>query len=160
MHSRRLYHSDLKPRNIFLRREQPINVVLGDLADVKTFGTFAIVRGTRAYYSPQMVETGVHCGPGDDIWALGITVLGMVHQWPRLRYTEEELKEYPATCHRHVRKLWRLNGGNGLVRLLVIMLGWEERADARECWEVVRGLMGGGELVIVSPVGFEASSFW
>lgn len=143
-----------------------MHVVLADCADVKKIGQRYKLQGTPAYWSPEMKARKMHCGCGDDLWALGITMLGMVGQWPQMRYTKLELEMYPGRCFEHVRKLEEMNPGLGIVGLLKGLLAWEvgERIGARECVGVVRELeeVGGAEdeLGIKSPEEFRPISFW
>jgi serine/threonine protein kinase len=138
MHALKLYHSDVKPRNILIRALHPIDAVLADCADVKEFGRRGKLQGTPAYWSPEMRARNMHCGPADDVWALGITLLGMVGQWPQMMYSKRDLEKYPERCFEHVCKLDELNpavGVVGLLRHLLVKEAWE-RMSAADC---VRG---------------------
>lgn len=165
LHTQSLYHSDVKPRNILIRGLHPIDVVLGDCADVKTAGEVCRLQGTPAYWSPEMMARKRHCGPADDVWALGVTVLGMVGQWSRMRYTRGELEGYPRRCFEHVCRLGELNPGLGIVRLMGGMMAWEEerRVSAEECVVELRGMDvegEGGGFEIRTPEEFRPMSFW
>lgn len=171
LHHQRLFHTDIKPRNILVRGLRPMDVVLADCADVKKVGTKCPLRGTLQYYSPEILQHGRHYDTGDDVWALGITLLGMVAQWPPLGRTREEFRKYPHRCNNHVQKLIALNPRHGIVRLLAGMVTWEldERASPRECANLAAELLGGerrGEsspqydLGIEVPEDFRPISFW
>jgi serine/threonine protein kinase len=171
VHAQKMYHSDVKPRNILIRALHPIDVALADFADAKDFGQRCKLQGTPAYWSPEMKTRKRHCGPEDDMWALGITLLGMVGQWPQVRYTKKELEKYPERCFEHARRLGELNPDVGLVNLLGGLLAWEarRRMSSEECVRVARKLeleleleLGDaeGELGIKSPEEFRPISFW
>ncbi|KHN98323.1 Protein kinase domain containing protein [Metarhizium album ARSEF 1941] len=167
LHARGLYHSDVKPRNVLIRTFHPVHVVLADFADVRISGQPGKLQGTPAYWSPEMKARGEHCGAADDMWALGVTLLGMVGQWPQMVYTESELEMYPGRCFEHVCGLRELNPGLGIVELLIGLLAWEaeERMTAEQCVLAVGELRGeereeAEELGITSPEAFRPMSFW
>ncbi|KAK2591093.1 hypothetical protein QQS21_011227 [Conoideocrella luteorostrata] len=166
LHCRKLYHSDVKPRNILIRRVRPTDVVLADMADVKPMGRRDRLHGTPSYYSPEMVASGRYGGTGhDDMWALGITVLGMLGQWPQVRYTKNDLDKYPRKCLDHAQQLGILNPGERMVVGLLVKLLAEEqrRIGATECVEVMEELCekdAGAELEIKAPDEFRPASFW
>lgn len=177
LHGQSMFHSDLKPRNILIRSLKPMNVVLGDCADIKKVGTRVRPMGTAPYYSPELVGNHRHMGTADDVWALGVSVLGMMAQWPRFRMVsngsrwERKLDEYPLQCWEHAGQLAELNPGHGIVMLMEKMLVWrvEERItagqlrelaeEALERWERVHG-DGEGELEVKTPEGFSPIEFW
>lgn len=177
LHGQSMFHSDLKPRNILIRSLNPMNAVLGDCADIKKVGTRVRPMGTAPYYSPELVENHRHMGTADDVWALGVSVLGMMAQWPRFRMVsngsrwERKLDEYPLQCWEHAGQLAELNPGHGIVMLMEKMLAWrvEERItagelremaeEALERWERVHG-DGEGELEVKTPEGFSPIEFW
>ena len=73
-------HCDIKPDNVFLR-DRPHdtsypNVVLGDFG-FATLKPGKYCSGTKAYYSPEIEETGNT--KGSDVWALGATIHELVH---------------------------------------------------------------------------------
>ncbi|KAK5997799.1 Putative CBL-interacting kinase 13-like protein [Cladobotryum mycophilum] len=171
LHSQSVYHSDVKPFNILVRQVSPINVVLADLADLKNEGqSYYPPRGTPSYWPPQIVRFMMHGGKTDDVWALGITLLGMMGQWPRLMNTKEELRRYPTTCFNHIRVLRDLNPKHKLISLLCQMTAYKpsSRASAETCrataQELLEDLLVGGEeeagLGIKSPENFAPISFW
>ncbi|KAF4505815.1 hypothetical protein G6O67_007727 [Ophiocordyceps sinensis] len=181
LHERHLFHTDVKARNILVRGLGPLDVVLADCGDVRNVeaqqqrrrgrrrggGANDALRGTPSYYSPEIVRHNRHVGPGDDVWALGVTLLGMVAQWPDLRrHDKAELRAYPGRCAAHARTLMALNPGHELVGLLARMLETDEaaRAGARECADVAARLLlechGGAELGIEAPGDFRPISFW
>lgn len=174
LHDQGLFHSDVKTRNIFMRSFSPMDVVLGDCTDVKSVSYKGELLGTPGFYSPEMFSRKRHCGSADNIWALGVTMLGMMDQWPKVMYTREvgskrdkrRIERYPGQCREHVRDLERLNPGHGLVKLLGRMLAWtpEERIRAEELMREAEWLMGEwdgrGSLELVLPEGFEQISFW
>ncbi|KID74083.1 Sperm motility kinase Y [Metarhizium brunneum] len=165
MHARGMYHSDVKPRNVLIRDFDPVHVVLADCADVRMLGQPGELKGTPAYWSPEMKARRAHCGPADDMWALGVTLLGMVGQWPQMVYTVMDLEVYPRRCFEHACRLGELNPGVGIVSLLTGLLAWEaeERMRADECVLAVEELgaaEGGEELGIRSPEAFRPMLFW
>lgn len=163
-------HSDVKPRNILIRSLEPLQAVLGDCADIKY--TWKIPdsppRGTPAYFSPEILHFNRSRGTGDDMWALGITMLGMVGQWPQMKYTKEGVKIYPKECHDHVVLLKSLNRGDELVEgLLVPLLAWDVRSrmKAGECSKKAvqlrdSGKWGDGKVKLKIPEDFKPISFW
>lgn len=187
LHERQLFYTDVKARNILVRGLGPLDVVLADCGDVRRVVDAGQgqrhrrrhrrgaddddrLRGTPSYYSPEMVRHKRHVGPGDDVWALGVTLLGMLAQWPALRRHDlEGLRAYPGQCAAHARALLALNRpGHGLVTLLARMLEADEaaRAGARECADEARRLLrderahGNRGLGIEAPADFEPISFW
>lgn len=169
LHSRNLYHSDVKPRNVLVKALRPMSVVLADLADVKPAQQSGRLRGTPAFYSPDMVLRRAHCGPADDMWALGVTLLGMMGQQPRMPGAVRDLGEYPARCAEHARRLADLNPGTGaVVELLVRLLAEDEgrRMRSGECAQVARAMCdgyrqrGGAGFRIRSPDDFQPRAFW
>lgn len=174
LHEQGLYHSDVKPKNVFIRSFSPVNVVLGDCADIKPTTYRGELLGTPGYYPPEVVAAKKHCGSADDIWALGVTVLGMMDQWPKVMYTREvgsrkdkrRIDMYPKQCWEHVRDLEGLNQANGVVSLLGRMLGWtaRERINAGELEEGAESLLwewrNKRSLDLVVPDDFEQIQFW
>ncbi|KJZ71967.1 hypothetical protein HIM_08647 [Hirsutella minnesotensis 3608] len=175
IHGRQLYHTDVKPKNILIRGLRPMSAVLADCGDVRgtepTRRRGGPMRGTHSYHSPEMVRHQKHIGPGDDVWALGVTLLSMAAQLPPLPRTNDEIKAYPGRCASHARALLELNPGHGLVRLLASMLDEDvgQRASAERCAaEAARVLAmddeergeGTGVLGIQAPTGFRPVSFW
>lgn len=158
-------HTDVKPRNILIRTWDPVDIVLADCADVKpaTFTGRAV--GTEAYWSPTIARYKRHCGISDDVWALGITLLGMMSQWPKLR-TTDDLKRYPTICYEHTQTLKELNPTNGIVRLASKMLAWEraKRFTAAECVAFATQMLaentGSNEFGFKSPKDFSSIVFW
>ena len=72
-------HCDIKPDNVFLRdlphsTSYP-NIVLGDFG-FATLKPGRYCSGTKAYYSPEIEETGNT--KGSDVWALGATIHELV----------------------------------------------------------------------------------
>lgn len=174
LHGQGLFHSDVKTRNIFIRSFSPMNVVLGDCADIKHERYKGELLGTPGFYSPEIVSRKRHCGCADDIWALGVSMLGMLDQWPKVMYTREvgsrkdkrRIEKYPGQCWQHVRDLEELNPGNGVVKLLGRILAWEVKARIRakklreEAEELLKKWDGRDGLELVTPEGFERISFW
>lgn len=173
LHNLQLFHSDVKPRNILIRTLTPMDVVLVDCADVKKTASASAYRlqGTQMFWSPQIPETGRHVGAADDVWALGITMMGMLGQSPSVQYVERGVREYPKICSEHLKLLMDINPHNGLVRVLSGLLAWqpENRLDASRCVTKVRELQLGMqqasdvddcELGINAPEGFRRPTFW
>ena len=174
LHKQTMFHSDVKPRNILIRSLKPMNVVLGDCGDVKSEPYHGELLGTASYYSPQMNQFKRHRGSLDDIWALGVTTLGMVAQWPRVIYVqrpgkkapERRIEEYPRQCWEHAGKLCEMNPQHDIVRLLEHMLVWDEegRVGARQLEAMVELAMNSWDwatdMEIRSPAGFRRVEFW
>ncbi len=69
-HSPPLTHGDIKPDNIIVRTEMPLDLVVTDFGVAKfTDGNFTTV-GTREWASPQALKSVVE--PAGDWWSLGI----------------------------------------------------------------------------------------
>lgn len=104
----------------------------------------------------------------DDMWALGITTLGMVGQWPQMEFTQEGLKKYPKKCHDHVKKLVELNPGDEVVEgLLAGLVEWDSnrRMDAVKCRRMAVELRDSGrwnteKVKLKVPDEFKPISFW
>ncbi|KAL7926477.1 kinase-like domain-containing protein [Trichoderma austrokoningii] len=172
LHGRGYFHSDIKPRNILVRRLDPISVALADCADCKVYESYrGPPGGTPNYWSPEMTANNRHAGRSDDMWALGISLLGMTGQWPRCEKTKVGLARYPRQCANHALELQKLNPGHGMVSLLARLLAWKarERITAEKCYEVTVRLLeetegeenaGTEGLRIKSPEEFRPISFW
>ncbi|EHK46485.1 hypothetical protein TRIATDRAFT_153817 [Trichoderma atroviride IMI 206040] len=151
LHGRGYFHSDIKPRNILVRRLDPISVALADCADCKIHDSYR---------------------KSDDVWALGISLLGMTGQWPQCEKTKAGFARYPRQCANHAQQLQKLNPRNKMVNLLVRLLAWRarERITADKCYEVTTRLLeetkgqeesvGTEGLRIKSPEQFRPISFW
>lgn len=172
LHGKGYFHSDIKPRNILVRRLDPISVALADCADCKIHDSYrGRPGGTPNYWSPEMTANNCHAGKSDDIWALGISLLGMTGQWPQCEKTKAGFARYPRQCAEHAQQLQKLNPGNGMVNLLARLLAWRarERITAEKCYEVTIRLLeetkgeesvGTEGLRIKSPEQFRPISFW
>ncbi|KAH7179584.1 kinase-like domain-containing protein [Fusarium flagelliforme] len=119
LHKRDRFHGDLKPRNILIRSWDPIDIVVADCAE-RHHG---------------------HAGKSDDIWALGITLLGMMGQWPH--FVRKEERQYPRLCATHARNLDKLNPDHEIVQLLLRLLEWDfkKRITAPELVNVTGELL-------------------
>jgi serine/threonine protein kinase len=174
LHEKGYFHSDIKPRNILVRRLGPISVALADCADCKIHGSYhGRPGGTPNYWSPEMTANNRHAGKSDDIWALGISLLGMAGQWPRCEKTKDGFARYPRQCANHAQELQKLNPTNAIVNILVRLLAWRarERITAEICYDMTIRLLeqmegeeesvGGTEgLRIKSPEEFRPILFW
>ncbi|KAK1254248.1 hypothetical protein MKX08_008243 [Trichoderma sp. CBMAI-0020] len=173
LHGRGYFHSDIKPRNILVRRLDPISVALADCADCKIHDSYrGRPGGTPNYWSPEMTANNRHAGKSDDIWALGISLLGMTGQWPQCEKTKAGFARYPRQCANHAQQLQKLNPRNKIVNLLARLLAWRarERITADKCYEVATRLLeeakseeesvGLEGLRIKSPEQFRPISFW
>lgn len=172
LHGRNYFHSDIKPRNILVRRLDPISIALADCADCKIHGSYrGPPGGTSNYWSPEMTANNRHEGKSDDMWALGISLLGMANQWPQCEKTKAGLARYPRQCANHAQELQKMNPGNGLVNLLAKLLAWRarERITAEKSHEATMKLLeetkgeegvGTEGLRIKSPEEFRPISFW
>lgn len=170
LHDKSLFHTDVKPLNILIRTWHPVNVVLADCADIRSPRVFQKLTGTEAFFSPQMVKRRRNYGPSDDVWALGVTLMGLMKQWPPVFYVKNDLKRYPKRCFDHAQELKSLNPYNDLASLLVRMLEWEPhtRATASECVFITEAcledpfqvLADGSDFVFTTPEDFKPLSFW
>lgn len=180
LHSRGFFHTDFKPANVFIRSLAPMDVVLGDMADVQPVGGKNLRGlGTQWLYSPEIWKQRVAVGPSDDIWALGISVMAMCGQLPRFecrlmkngRTSKPRYEVFPRQCLEHLAELRRLNPGHGLVELMgkMVTRTMGERSQAYGIMFMADTLLGqwerkegdaGEELGIKSPEGFVPPSFW
>lgn len=175
LHKQSLFHTDVKPKNIFIRSFNPMNVVLGDCGDVKSTSYRGQLLGSPGYYSPEIVHHKRHYGPADDIWALGVTTLGMISQWPRVEYKEvggrlvRQIQDYPRRCYEHVAELQRVNRPNGILKILSETLGRlaHNRIDATALESMAKYYLymyeraGRDQILdIKSPEGFHPIEFW
>ncbi|KAH6608149.1 kinase domain containing [Trichoderma cornu-damae] len=172
LHGLNYFHSDVKPRNILVRRLDPIEIALADCADCKVHGEYqGPPGGTHNYWSPELMTRNRHGGKSDDIWALGISLLGMMGQWPQIDKTRTGLTRYPRSCANHAHGLQKLNPGHKLVLLVCRMLCWRamERITAEKCYQAAVQLLeeakgeesiGTEGLGIKTPELFSPISFW
>ncbi|KAH0523267.1 hypothetical protein TsFJ059_008297 [Trichoderma semiorbis] len=187
IHEQNYYHSDVKPRNILIRKLNPIEVVLADCADCQACGTEIygdddrrIQTGTYKFWSPEMAKHIRHDGKEDDIWALGITLLSMMAQLPEMRVTHkkkiyDDVYKHTGRCGKQARDLLALNPDDGLVKLVGKMLvrASDRHITAAECSQEAKKLLeqldkdgdeskgkGTEGLGIQSPEGFKPISFW
>ncbi|KAH7257670.1 kinase-like domain-containing protein [Fusarium tricinctum] len=147
LHSKKRFHGDLKPRNILIRKWNPVDIVVADCAEI------------------------MHEGKSDDMWAIGISLLGMMSQWPS--YYQNEQRLYPRRCASHARNLDRLNPGHEIVKLLVLLLEWDHkrRIDASQLVALTAELLEArivkpegtpepDKMCLEAPEGFQAVEFW
>lgn len=93
-HSPPLTHGDIKPDNIIVRTETPVDLVVTDFGVAKfADGNFTTV-GTREWASPQALKSVVE--PAGDWWSLGIIAywcltVGQPHE------SSETLTDYVVT---------------------------------------------------------------
>ncbi|PKK45412.1 hypothetical protein CI102_11948 [Trichoderma harzianum] len=187
IHEQNYYHSDVKPRNILIRKLNPIYVVLADCADCQVCGKeiygdkdIHLQTGTYKFWSPEMAKHQRHDGKEDDIWALGITLLSMMAQLPEMRVTHkkkiyDDVYKHTKRCAKQARDLLALNPDDGLVKLVGGMLhrASKRRITAAECSQEAKKLLeqldkdgeeskgkGTEGLGIQSPEGFKPISFW
>ncbi|KAG9256298.1 kinase-like domain-containing protein [Emericellopsis atlantica] len=174
LHQGSLFHTDVKPKNIFIRCVKPFDVVLGDCADIQPRSYKGKLLGTRLFHSPQIVQRRANCGPSDDVWALGISALAMIDMSPKVMYNVQGPKrkdvnvdydEYPARCGTHALSLRQVNKGNALVTAIQKMLELETAKRFRAI-NVRRAMEGqldkweGKTLNITPPEGFQQVEFW
>lgn len=170
LHGKELFHTDVKPLNILIRAWEPVNVVLADCADIRSPRVFKKLTGTEAFFSPQIVRRRRNHGPSDDIWALGMTFMGLMKQWPPVFYAKNDLKRYPKRCFDHAQQLKALNPTNDLATFLVRMLEWEPhmRATASQCVLIAEACLehpsqvttDGSDFVFKTPEDFKPLTFW
>ncbi|KAF5027777.1 hypothetical protein F66182_108 [Fusarium sp. NRRL 66182] len=144
LHVKNRFHGDIKPRNILIRTWNPVEVVVGDCAEV------------------------MHIGKSDDLWAVGISLLGMMSQWPV--YAKREERMYPRRCATHARNLMRLNPGHEIVKVLLRLLEWDHkiRITAPELVQLSTQLLNqapaqgseDGLMNLDAPEGFQPVEFW
>ncbi|KAF4977572.1 hypothetical protein FZEAL_5943 [Fusarium zealandicum] len=173
LHGKRRFHGDFKPRNILIRSWNPVNVVVADCADVMSvdhINSHKKPHGTKAYWSPHVWRRHRHAGTSDDIWALGVTLLGMMSQWPL--HVKNQERQYPRRCFTHAQSLLELNPGHNIVGLLRRMLIWDEkhRVSAAELVELTAqmvsdsergiGLEHGDKMDLKVPEDFKPIEFW
>lgn len=166
LHGKGLFHGDIKPRNIIIRSWSPVDVVVGDCAEVmkvEHIDRHKRPHGTRSYWSPYIEKYWRHSGKSDDIWALGISLLGMMAQWPRYLVKQEKL--YPRKCVTHAQNLNTLNPGNDLVKILLRLLEWdhEKRITASELVRLTAERLEARPNFVEelkSPEGFQPLVFW
>ncbi|KAH7493615.1 hypothetical protein FOMA001_g366 [Fusarium oxysporum f. sp. matthiolae] len=166
LHGKGLFHGDIKPRNIIIRSWSPVDVVVGDCAEVmkvEHIDRHKRPHGTRSYWSPYIEKYWRHSGKSDDIWALGISLLGMMAQWPCYLVKQEKL--YPRKCVTHAQNLNTLNPGNDLVKILLRLLEWdhEKRITASELVRLTAERLEARPNFVEelkSPEGFQPLVFW
>ncbi|MBF0563941.1 MAG: protein kinase [Nitrospirae bacterium] len=78
LHNNNVLHLDLKPSNILVRSDSPLNLIFTDfgissILDPELSKKLTVVKGTPLYWSPESF-TGV-VGKATDWWSLGIIIL-------------------------------------------------------------------------------------
>mgnify|MGYP000903213649 CR=1 FL=1 len=156
LHDRKMYHGDVNPQNIFVRDLAPLDVVLGDCGDVKPISEHGNsieqtkrvsehfgprVASERKYISPQAAEAERPYGKEDDIWALGLTMMGMMGQQPRYRC---DIHAYHDEVQEHACLLRDIDTTNSLGILMADMLAWNsnDRPTAAACYEQASLILG------------------
>ncbi|KAF5672449.1 serine threonine kinase [Fusarium heterosporum] len=147
LHNNSRFHGDLKPRNILIRKWDPVEVVVADCAEI------------------------MHIGKSDDMWAIGISLLGMMSQWPT--YYQKEHRIYTRRCATHARNLAEMNSDHEIVDLLVRLLEWDhkQRITAPRLVELTTELLKArsqkldgtpepDRMNLKAPKGFQAVEFW
>jgi hypothetical protein len=105
------------------------------------------------------------------MWAIGISLLGMMSQWPT--YYQNEQRMYPRRCASHARNLNKLNPGHEIVKLLNLLLEWDHkrRIDASRLVKLTTELLEArivkpegtpepDKMCLEVPEGFQAVEFW
>ncbi|MDX2246883.1 MAG: protein kinase [Bacteroidia bacterium] len=85
LHSRRIYHCDLKPQNIFFLNEEKTDLVIGDYGSSKTFEEesnrsaqqFDSVIATNAYMAPEQANRII--SPKVDYYAFGMVLVHLFY---------------------------------------------------------------------------------
>ncbi|KAL6689878.1 kinase-like domain-containing protein [Trichoderma pleuroticola] len=190
IHRQNYYHADVKPRNILIRKKNPIYVVLADCADCQVHGSEIYggknnlpKTGTYKFWSLEMAANSPHNGKEDDVWALGITLLNMMAQLPSMNITctkkgnvrIDDVCKHAKQCAKHAQDLETLNPKDRLVKLVGRMLirAKSGRITAPYCSLEAKKLLEGLDmdaqesqnqgtegLRIQSPEGFTPPSFW
>lgn len=76
VHAKGIVHRDLKPGNVFVRTEEPLDLVLGDFGyarDLSMSSEYMSVVGVFHYTAPEAVLSG-QTSPHADWWSLGVIV--------------------------------------------------------------------------------------
>ncbi|KAF5985221.1 serine threonine kinase [Fusarium coicis] len=135
LHGQGLFHTDIKPRNLVVRSWAPVNVVLGDCAEVMKVQHIDPRKrpyGTRSYWSP---------------------------------YMEKHEKLYPKKCYNHAHELHKLNPGDDRTQILLRLLVWDhnKRITAPQLVKLTAERLAAGPNFVEelkSPEGFQPLVFW
>jgi serine/threonine protein kinase len=112
LHSRKIWHRDIKPQNIFL--DSAGKPRLGDLSICHWSRPFPFERtwcgmGTRGYTAPETLQTGT-ASPQSDIYSLGVVFYEIItgrlpayYWWNRAG--NRPSVQHPRSCHPHVDEL-------------------------------------------------------
>ena len=141
LHERGYIHRDLKPNNVLIRQEEPLEIVVADFGSV-SFGNPTTIGGTTGYQAPEIhtvheTETPAPYTNVVDIYALGVLLLKClgVQETPALVQHEE-------SHHRNVASMMsrELDGCDDLERRGGLLLAGsmltfqaEVRPSADEC---------------------------
>lgn len=93
LHTKGIYHRDLKLDNILLDYKKDIKVIdFGYSVECEPEDLLEIYWGTTPYMAPEMVMKQKYCGQHVDIWSLGVIVYAMLAgQLPFNGKTEEDV---------------------------------------------------------------------
>lgn len=78
LHSRGIYHRDLKLSNILVNSKKVLKIIDLGLATCQSEPIQSVV-GTPAYYSPQAAAGSAYSARAQDIWSLGIILFELLY---------------------------------------------------------------------------------
>jgi serine/threonine protein kinase len=89
LHSRGIVHRDIKPENILVSSREPLSICLSDFGLASNKYPLKTFCGSLKYCAPE-VFSGHEYTSAVDIWSLGLVVLWLLHDLPRIgRYDEQ-----------------------------------------------------------------------
>ncbi|KAF4450717.1 serine/threonine protein kinase [Fusarium austroafricanum] len=100
------------------------------------------------------------------MWAIGISLLGMMSQWPPCPKKEERM--YPRKCASHARTLDKMNPDHEIVQVLMRLLEWDpkKRITAPELAKLTTELLEARteatpvNMDLHTPEGVAVLQFW
>ena len=152
LHSQGFSHGDVKPHNILVRKLEPLEVVLGDFANVQHKSEKTRSSGTPGFMAPEIAKSHIATTPykGDrrpgDMWALGVTLLAMMGL--KRRYMSRNNSVMYREYQEQVQGLAYQNPGHKVVTELLAPLLTEEKNDrpkATDCKRQAESLIESDE---------------